>query len=223
MIRLYNGCGPPLGYSTTSGRRCTFVLAEYSMKKSSTSPTFLVLKVQLEVLHDSRTALLTMGMYLIDPFSKKRRSPLDPVSRRALIVLWLSISLSLASSSGGWPSFRRFLDQFRPNFFKLDPNLVYLALFLALVGIKLLLVLPYKCITATAMVTLPVLAISRAFSSALVLLIGIWSVTLIGWGWVDLKSDKNGSSNLRCLSTTCSLSQHPASYSESELQLLGEW
>ncbi len=30
MIRLYNGGGPPLGYSTISGRKCTFLLAEYS-------------------------------------------------------------------------------------------------------------------------------------------------------------------------------------------------
>jgi hypothetical protein len=59
MIRLYNGGGPLLGYSTVSGCRCTFLLAEYSPNRSSTSPTFLVLKVPLEVLHDSGTALLT--------------------------------------------------------------------------------------------------------------------------------------------------------------------
>ncbi len=71
MIRLYSGGGPPLEYSTMYGRRCTFLLAEYLMKESSTSPTFLVLKVPLEVLHDSGSALLTTGMYLLDPFSKK--------------------------------------------------------------------------------------------------------------------------------------------------------
>jgi hypothetical protein len=71
-----------LQYSRISGCRCTFLLAEYSTKESSTSPTFLVLKVPLEVLHGFGTALLTTGMYLLDPFSKKRRSPLDPVSRR---------------------------------------------------------------------------------------------------------------------------------------------
>ncbi len=72
-IRSYSGGGPPLEYSTISRRRCTFLLAEYSTKESSTSPTFLVLKVPLEVLHDSGTALLTMGMYLLDllhPFSR---------------------------------------------------------------------------------------------------------------------------------------------------------
>jgi hypothetical protein len=94
----------------------------------------------------------------------------------------LDDQLLLVSSSGGLASFRCFLDRFRSNFFKLDPNLVFLALFLALVVIKLLLVLPYKCITVATTVTLPVLAISIAFSSALVLLIGIWSVTLIRRG-----------------------------------------
>jgi hypothetical protein len=49
MMRLYNGGGPYLEYSTMSGCRCTFLLAEYSTKESSTSPTFLVLKVPLEV------------------------------------------------------------------------------------------------------------------------------------------------------------------------------
>jgi hypothetical protein len=125
MIRSYNGGGHPLEYSTMSGCRCTFFLAEYSTKEVSTSPTFLVLKVLLEVLHDSGTALLTMGVYLLDPFSKKRRSPLDPVSRRTLIVLCLTISLLLVSFGGGSASFRHFFDQFRSNFFDLDSNLVF--------------------------------------------------------------------------------------------------
>ncbi len=125
MIRLYNDGGPPLEYWTISGRRCTFLLAEYLTKESSTLPTFLVLKVPLKVLHDSGTALLTTSMYLLDPFSKKRRSPLDPVSTRTLIVLCLTISLSLVSFGGGSASFRHFLDQFRPNFFDLDSNSVF--------------------------------------------------------------------------------------------------
>ncbi len=86
MIRPYKGGVPPWGCSTITGCRCTLLLADYSTKESSTSPTFLVLKEPLEVLHDSGTALFTMGMYLLDPFSKKRRSPLNPVSRRTLIV-----------------------------------------------------------------------------------------------------------------------------------------
>ncbi len=83
-----------------AGRRRTFLLAKYSTKESSTSPTFLVLKVPLDVLHDSGTALLTMGMYLLAPFSKKKRSPLDPLPRRTLIVLCLTNSLLLVSSGG---------------------------------------------------------------------------------------------------------------------------
>jgi len=46
------------------------------------SPTFVVLKVLLEVPHDSGIALLTTRMHSVDPFSTKRRSPLDPVSSR---------------------------------------------------------------------------------------------------------------------------------------------
>jgi hypothetical protein len=68
MIRSYNGGGPPLGYSTIFKCRCTFLLVKYSTKESLTSLTFLDLKVPLEVLHDSGTALLTTGMYLLDPF-----------------------------------------------------------------------------------------------------------------------------------------------------------
>jgi hypothetical protein len=64
--------------------------------------------VPLEVLHDSGIALLTMGIYLFNPFSKKRRSLLDPVSRRTLIVLCLTISLLLVSFGGGLASFRHF-------------------------------------------------------------------------------------------------------------------
>mgnify|MGYP000380007526 CR=1 FL=1 len=84
MIRSYNGGGLPRRYSAISRRRCTFLLAEYPTKEISTSPIFLVLKVPLEVLQDSGTALLTMGM-LLDPFdgmkdleSKIIRTPLNP-------------------------------------------------------------------------------------------------------------------------------------------------
>ncbi len=61
MIRPYNVDGPPLEYSTMSGCKYTFLLAEYLTKESSTSPTFLVLKVLLEVFHDFGTALFTTG------------------------------------------------------------------------------------------------------------------------------------------------------------------
>ncbi len=181
MIKSYSGGGPPLEYSTISRRRCTFLLAEYSTKENLTSPTFLVLKVPLEKLHDSGTALLTTGMYLLDPFSKKRRSALDPVCRRTLIVLCLAISLSLVSFGGRSASFRHFLDQFRSSFFYLDSNLVFLAPTLALALIELPLTLPYKCITATTMVTFPIFAFSRAFTLA-ISLSETESGTLIGWG-----------------------------------------
>jgi hypothetical protein len=123
------------------------------MKESSISPNFFVLKVLLEVPHDSITALFTMGMYLLDPFFKKRRSPLNPVSSRTLIVLCFTISLSLASSGGGKASFGCFLDQSRPNFFNFNLTLFNLALFLALILIDLIFESPYKCITATTAVT----------------------------------------------------------------------
>jgi hypothetical protein len=90
----------PLEYLTISGCTCTSLLAEYSMQESLMSPTFVVLKVPSEVLHDSVTALLATGMDLVDPFSMKRRSPLDPVPRRTLMVFFLTISLLLASSVG---------------------------------------------------------------------------------------------------------------------------
>ncbi len=185
-------------------------MTEYSTKESSTSPTFLALKVPLEVLHDSGTALFTTGMYLLDPFSKKGGSPFNPVSRRTLIALCLTKSLSLVSSGGHWASFRRVLVQFRPNLFNLDPNLVFSALFLALAFGKLPLVSPKICIIATTAVTLPVLEFSRAFSSAL-LLFKTGSATLIGRDYVDCKSDKNSSSNLRRLSllTLCHGAEFP--------------
>ena len=88
--------------------------------------------------------------------------------------------------------------------------MVFLAIFLALAFGKLFVVSPKICITATTVVTLPVLAFLRAFSSAL-LLIETGSMTLIRQGCVDYKSDKNGSSNLRRLSTTNSMSRPPIS------------
>ncbi len=99
-------------------------------------------------LHAGQTACRTIQPFP-DPFSKKRWSPLDPMSKWTLIVQCLTISLLLVCSGGGWASFRHFLDQFRSNFFNLDCNLVFLALTLALALIELLLALPYKCITAT--------------------------------------------------------------------------
>ncbi len=55
----------------------------------------------LEVPHDSGIALLTMGMHLVDPFSMKRRSPLNQASRGILKPesLLVTISLSLFPNS----------------------------------------------------------------------------------------------------------------------------
>jgi hypothetical protein len=95
------------------------------------SPNFF-LKVPLEVLYDSGIAIFTTGQHLLEgPFSKKRRSPLNPVSRRTLIVFFLTNSLLLASVGGHWTSSRCVLGWFRPIFFDLDPNLAFLALIFA--------------------------------------------------------------------------------------------
>jgi hypothetical protein len=145
---------------------------------------------------------------LLESFFKKRRSPLDAVLRRTLLVFLLTNSLLLASFGGRWTSSRRVLGQFRPIFFNLDLNLALLALILALALGELLLVSPKMCITTTTAVTLPIFVFSRAFSSALILT-GTGCVTMIGRGYVDCKSDINGLSNLRRLSTTNSMSQHP--------------
>jgi hypothetical protein len=106
---------------------------------------------------------------------------LDPVSRRTLIVLCLTISLSLVSFGGVSASLRHFLDQFRPHFFDLDSNLVFLALILALLLIDMLLALPYQCITVTTTVTFPIFAFTRDFTLALSLS-ETESMTLIGRG-----------------------------------------
>jgi hypothetical protein len=41
-----------------------------------------------------------MEMHLLDPFFKKKRSPLDPESSRTLIVLFLTYSPELTLGSG---------------------------------------------------------------------------------------------------------------------------
>jgi hypothetical protein len=63
------------------------------------------------VPHDSGTALLTTGMHVMDPFSKKRRSPLEPVLRRTLIVLrGLSVSRWVPMLLGAYQYLASFLD-----------------------------------------------------------------------------------------------------------------
>jgi hypothetical protein len=99
MIRSYIGALAHAPYSTISGVRWTDLLAEYSTKEMLMSPTFLVLKVPLEVPHDCGTFLFTHGMYLWESFLMKSRSPLDPVSSSTLIIVSAIIPL-LASLLG---------------------------------------------------------------------------------------------------------------------------
>jgi hypothetical protein len=147
------------------------------------------------VPHYSGTALLTTGMHVVDPFSKKRRSPLDPVSRRSLIVLrGLSVSCWVPMTSRG---------------------LSVSHFFFGLALHKFTLVLPLRYITATTAVTLPVFVLSIAFRSPLMVSVAVL-VTLIGRGPVDIKLKPKGLSNLRRLSTCNPMSLHPISYSLSE-------
>ncbi len=152
----------------------------------------------LEVPHDSGIALLTTGMHAVDPFSKKKRSPLKPVSRRTLIVLRrLSVSCWVPMAAQG---------------------LSVSHFFFGLALRKFTLVLPLRYITATTAVTLPVFAFSIAFCSPLMASAAVL-VTLIGRGSVDIKLRPKGLSNLRHLSTRNPVSLHPISYSLSELLL----
>ncbi len=71
-----------------------------------------------------------MDMRLLDPFFKKRRSPLDPESSRTLIVLFLTYSPELSLRSGTTAQsecvfllFSTKLVLFSFNFFELGANL----------------------------------------------------------------------------------------------------
>ncbi len=144
MIGSYNSGVPPWGYLTIPGHRCTLLLAEYSKKECLTSPTFLFSRCHWKCSMTLEQPYLHWVCTHWILFSKKRRSPLNPVSRRTLIVFLLTNSLLLPSFGGGWTSFRCALGWFRPNLFNFDHNLACLALFLALVLGELHLVSP-KC------------------------------------------------------------------------------
>ncbi len=101
-----------------SGTKLIDLLAEYSTKEREISPTFFVIKVPFEVPHDCGTTLFSVGMYFWDPFAIKRRSPLDRVSIRTLIVFCLTISLSLASLESSLNPPRCLEDLFKPFFFE---------------------------------------------------------------------------------------------------------
>jgi hypothetical protein len=112
-----------------SGWRQTFLLAEYSTKEISMSPTLSVTKVPLEVPHNWGTTRFTTEMRLLDPFFMKRRSPLDPESSRTLIFLVSTFSPELTLGSGILAQsehvfllFSSKLVQFSSNFFDLGAN-----------------------------------------------------------------------------------------------------
>ena len=70
-------------------RNCDNLLSSLlisSTKERVISPTFSVRKMPFEVPHDCGTALFNVGMYFLDLFLIKWRSPLDPVSSNTLIV-----------------------------------------------------------------------------------------------------------------------------------------
>ncbi len=129
IMRSYIGAWSPGLYSTMSSWRRTFLLAEYSTKEISMLPTLFVMKVSLEVPHDSGTTHFTMEMHLLDLYFMKRRSPLDPESSRTLIVLFLTYSPELMLGSGILAQSERVfllfsikLVQFSSNFFDLGAN-----------------------------------------------------------------------------------------------------
>ena len=99
----------------------------------------------------------------------KRRSPLDPVSSRTLIVFCLTIRLSLASLAGSrkWP--RCLEDLFRPFFFEFSHLLGLLNNFPGLVFRELLGLSPKTFNITTTAVTFPVFEVSIAISLALVI------------------------------------------------------
>ncbi len=153
----------------------------------------------LEVPHDNGTALFIVGMYLLDPFLMKRRSPLDLVSSNTLIFFCLTISLLLTLLTGLLSPFRCLLDQFRSFFFKFSHLFGLISNFLGLELRELLLSPKTFSIEITA-VTLPVLEFSIAISLALIIS-SASLVALIGWESVHFKSMPKGCSNLRHLST----------------------
>jgi hypothetical protein len=123
------GAWSPGPYTTMSGLRQTFLLAKYSTKEISMSPTLSVTKVPLEVPHDWGTTRFTIKMHLLAPFFHEKRSPLDPESSRTIIVLFLTYSPELtlgpgflAQSEHVFLLFSIKLVQFSSNFFNLDAN-----------------------------------------------------------------------------------------------------
>ncbi len=129
IMMLCIGAWSPGLYLAMSGWRRTFLLAEYSTKEISMSPTLSVTKVSLEVPHNWGTTRFTTEMHLLDPFFHERMSPLDPESSRTLIVLFLTFNPELTLKSGVLVQsehvfllFSSKLVQFSSNFFNLGTN-----------------------------------------------------------------------------------------------------
>ena len=196
MIRSYTGALDSGSYSTISGVRCTDLLMKYSAKEISISPTFLVRKVALEVPHDCGAALFVHGMYFLDPFLMKRRSPLDPVSSHTLIVLFITIGPSLASLMGSLRPFWCNLALFRCFFFEFSHLFGLIDNFPDLEFRKLTTFVSQTFIIAATAVTLPVLELLINFSLALIMCKAVLVVALIGWVSLDVKLMPVGLSNL---------------------------
>jgi hypothetical protein len=97
----------------------------------------------------------------------KRRSPLDPVLSRTLIVFCLTISLSLVFLESLLNSPRRFESLFRPFFFEFSHLLGLLNDFPGLAFRELLGLFSKTFNIATTAVTLPVFEVSIAILLAL--------------------------------------------------------
>jgi hypothetical protein len=128
-MRSYIGAWSPGLYSTISGRRQTFLLAEYSTKEISMSPTLSVMKVPLEVPLTQRQPVLQWKCVYWTLFFIKRRSPLDPESSRTQFVLFLTFCQELTLGSGllvqsehVFLPFCSKLVLFSSNFFDFDAN-----------------------------------------------------------------------------------------------------
>ncbi len=67
IMRSYIGTWSPRLYSTMSGWSQTFLLAKYSTKEISMSPTLSVMKMPLEVPHNWETTHFTREMHLLEP------------------------------------------------------------------------------------------------------------------------------------------------------------
>ncbi len=149
------------------------------------SPTRLVINVPLEVPHDQGVALFTIGIYFEAPFLAKRRSPLDPESRRTLITLLLATRPMLQLSLGLIAHAGLVLADFSSDSVFLDAKLFELSAKLLLPWValsKLPFVFLKIVITMATEVILPVFWLSNSLWHSQILSepLGAVSVTLIG-------------------------------------------